>query len=97
MKKDFEYDTPQYNLVQAMDYTEEVSEKASEALINLIDAMKNGAGEYDPGDCLADAKNALTQIMSHVFEAMQKLNTVFGESVAAEEKKGEPDGNEEEN
>lgn len=97
MKRDFEYDTPQYNLARAMDYTEEVFEKASEALINLIDAMKNGAGEYDPGDCLTDAKNALTQIVSHVFEAMQKLNTVFGESVAAEEKKGETDGTEENN
>lgn len=97
MKRDeFKYDTPQYHLIRAMDYTSEVSEKAAEALNSLVDSLRYGSAEYDFGDLLEGAKDALVESMSKSFSAITYLSTVFGESVAAEEKKGDADGNEEE-
>lgn len=98
MKRDFnfKYDTPQYHLIRAMDNMAEASEKAAEAFNNLIDALRYGANEYDSGDFLSDAKGAVADVMSKAFSAVMYLDAAFVESVAAEEKKGEADGNEEE-
>lgn len=93
-REEFKYNTPQYNLIRAMDYTSEVSEKAAEALNSLVDSIRYGAAEYDFGDLLEGAKDALVESMSKSFSAITYLSTVFAESVAAEEKKGESDGSE---
>lgn len=93
----FGYDTPQYHLIRAMDYTSEASEKAAEALNSLVDSLKYGSAEYDFGDLLEGAQDALVESMRKSFSVMTYLSTVFAESVAAEQKKGEADGNEEKN
>ena len=91
MNYDFKYETPQYHLIRAMNYAGEASEKASEALNSLIDAIQYGVGEYDC-DCILDsAKDSLLKAMSEVFSAVNTISAVFAESVAAEEKKGETD------
>ena len=92
----FGYSTPQYHLIRAMDYTSEASDKAAEALNSLVDSLKYGSAEYDFGGLLEGAKDALVESMSKSFSAITYLSTVFAESVAAEEKKGESDGSEEE-
>lgn len=96
MKLDFEYDTPQYHLISAMDNMAEASEEAAKAFNSLIDAMKYGVSECDSGDFLSDAKEAVADVMSKAFSAVMYLSALFAESVAAEEKKGEADGSEEE-
>lgn len=96
MNRDFKYDTPQYHLIRAMDNMSEASEKAAEAFNNLIDAMRYGVNECDSGDFLSDAKGAVADVMSKAFSATMYLSALFTESVAAEEKKGETDGSEEE-
>lgn len=97
MKRDgFTYETPQYHLIRAMDYTSEAAEKATEAFNSLIDAMKYGVSECDSGDFLSDAKEAVADVMSKAFSATMYLSALFAESVAVEEKKGESDGREEE-
>lgn len=97
MNRDFKYDTPQYHLIRAMDYAGEASEKASEALNGLIDAMQHGVGEYDC-DCILDsAKDSLLKAMSEAFSAVNMISAVFADSVKANDKKGEEtDGTEEE-
>ena len=96
MQRDFEYTTPQYHLIRAMDYAGEMGERAGEAFDSLIDALAYGAGEYDYDRILDGAKDSLLKSMSEAFSAVSTISAVFAESVAEEEKKGETDGSEEE-
>lgn len=97
MNRDFKYETPQYHMIRAMDYAGEASEKASEALNSLIDAIQYGIGEYDY-DCILDsAKDSLLKAMSEAFSAVNTISAVFAESVKDNDKKGEEtDGSKEE-
>lgn len=89
MNHDFKYETPQYHLIWAMNYAGEASEKASEALNSLIDALQYGVGEYDC-DCILDsAKDSLLKAMSESFSAVNTISAVFADSVKYNDKKGE--------
>jgi len=90
------YDTPQYQWEQMISRITDAAESVASAYECLIKAMSYGAGKYDDNNQSAFIKSSITDSMDALYDVIRGA-AVFSRTMAAEEKKGESDGSEEEN
>lgn len=91
----YKYDSPLYQWECMISKITDAAESVSCAYEYLIRAMAYGAGKYDDNNQSAFIKSSITDSMDALYDVMRAA-AVFSRTMAAEEKKGESDGSEEE-